>query len=66
MGAITGRRAKSNKPANTTPAAARIAIEMRRIVIFFVPSVPEFPLEVDFIHSPNWSGGAHNVNVGIR
>ena len=65
MGAIAGRRARSNKAANTQQAATRIAIEMRRIIIFFVPSVPEFPLEGDFTHHI-WLRGAHNVNVGIR
>jgi hypothetical protein len=32
--AIVGRRAKSNKPANMKQAATRIAIEMRRIIVF--------------------------------
>ena len=32
MGEITGRRAKSKKPADPQQAATRIAIEMRRVV----------------------------------
>src|SRR5580693_2244855 len=48
IGAIEGRHAKSNKPANMKQAV-RIAIERRRIIIFFLWRVPEFPLELDSI-----------------
>jgi hypothetical protein len=51
IGANEGRHAKSNKPANMKQAVTRIAIEMRRIIVFFFESVPEFLLELDF-HSP--------------
>src|SRR5580692_8673974 len=52
IGAIEGRHAKSNKPANMKQAVTRIAIEMRRIIVFFLQWVPEFLLELDSIHSP--------------
>jgi len=51
IGANEGRHAKSSKPANMKQAVTRIAIEMRRIIVFFFESVPEFLLELDF-HSP--------------
>jgi hypothetical protein len=49
IGAIEGRHAKSNKPANMKQAVTRIAIEMRRIIVFFLQWVPEFLLELDSI-----------------
>src|SRR6202043_1508434 len=42
IGAIEGRHAKSNKPANMRQAVTSIAIEMRRIIVVFFPSGPEF------------------------
>src|ERR1700726_5292093 len=42
IGAIEGRHAKSNKPANMKQAVTSIAIEMRRIIVVFLPSAPEF------------------------
>jgi hypothetical protein len=42
IGAIEGRHAKSNKPANMKQAVTSIAIEMRRIIVIFLPSAPEF------------------------
>src|SRR4029077_14824463 len=42
IGAIEGRHAKSNKPANMRQAVTSIAIEMRRIIVVFFPLAPEF------------------------
>jgi hypothetical protein len=39
IGAFEGRHAKSNKPTNMKQAVMRIAIEMRRIIVFFLSSV---------------------------
>jgi hypothetical protein len=52
IGAIEGRHAKSNNPANMKQAVTRIAIEMRRIIVFFLQWVTQFLLELDSIHSP--------------
>jgi len=46
MGAIAGRRAKINKPANTKQAATKNAIEMRRVIVFFFQSVPRVLLHI--------------------
>jgi hypothetical protein len=42
VGAIIGRRAKSNKPAKAQQAATKIAIEMRRIIAFFSSWLPPY------------------------
>src|SRR5580700_8928419 len=42
IGAIEGRHAKSNKPANMRQAVTSIAIKMRRIIVVFFPLAPEF------------------------
>src|SRR5580692_4035671 len=42
IGAIEGRHAKINKPASVKQAVTRIAIKMRRIIVIFFPSAPEF------------------------
>ena len=42
IGAIEGRHARSNKPANMKQAVTSIAIETRRIIVVFLPSAPEF------------------------
>src|ERR1700740_784049 len=62
IGVIEGRHATRNKPANMEQAVTRIAIEMRRIIVFFFQSVPEFPLALDSIHSP---GEFHRRLVGL-
>src|SRR6202040_2390427 len=42
IGAIECRHATRNKPANIRQAVTSIAIEMRRIIVVFLPSSPEF------------------------
>jgi hypothetical protein len=53
VGAIEGRHAKTKKLSPATKTARRTPIKTRRVLGFFLESVPEFLSELEFIRSPH-------------